>query len=137
MKNYKTIPINELWDVMIPWLGGWMEFIAKPENEWKSTEDYDEYKRCEEQKEIKKNGKYGFMNFEWWKFENPTIDRIKKVFPWEHREFDNNIWLRHDYNTWFISEDDLKLYIDKWFYWSTAWGYYNKILNKTLKQLDI
>jgi hypothetical protein len=126
MKNYKTIPINELWDVMIPWLGGWMEFIAKPENEWKSTEDYHEYKRREEQKEIKKNGKYGFMNFEWWKFENPTIDRIKKVFPWEHREFDNNIWLRHDYNTWFISEDDLKLYIDKWLSWEFAWAYYNK-----------
>jgi len=69
---------------------------------------------------------YTYRNDSWWKFKNPTTERIHKVFPSEYREFDNVIGLRTDYNIWFFHEDDLREYIDKWLFWEKAWEHYHK-----------
>lgn len=66
------------------------------------------------------------------KFENPTPERINKVFPEDYWEFDNVIWLRTDYNVWFMSEDDLQKYIDIWLSGEAAMDYYYDELDRLM-----
>lgn len=79
---------------------------------------------------------YTYRNESYGTYRNPTTERISKVFPGEDREFDNVIWLWHDYCAWYVSEERLAECIEQWLSWKDARELYDKEIEDITKKTE-